>query len=108
MATHSSILAWRIPWTEELSRMSTGLHRDTTEATLLVMVLGFPGVSVVRNPPANAGDAGDLASIPVSGRPPGEGNGNPLRYSCLRNPMDRGAWWGTTHGVAKNQTQLND
>ena len=92
MATHSSILAWRIPWTEELSRMSTGLHRDTTEATLLVMVLGFPGVSVVRNPPANAGDIRDVGSIPGLGRSPAEGNGNALQYSCLKNPMDRGPW----------------
>ena len=69
---------------------------------------GFPGGSVVKNPPANAGDAG---LIPGSGRSPGEGNGNPLQYSCLRNPMNRGAWWATIHGVAKSQTglyQLND
>ena len=45
--------------------------------------------------------AGDLGSIPGSGRSPGEGNGNPLQYSCLGNPMDRGAWWATVHGVAK-------
>ena len=50
--------------------------------------VGFPGASVVENPPANAGDAG---LIPGSGRSPGEGNGNPLQYSCLENPMDRGA-----------------
>ena len=92
MATHSSILAWRIPWTEELSRMSTGLHRDTTEATLLVMVLGFPGVSVVRNPPANAGDTGDVGLILRLERASGGGNGNSLQYSCQGNPMDRGAW----------------
>ena len=53
---------------------------------------------MVKNPPTNAGDAG---SIPGSGRHPGEGNGNPLQYSCLGNPMDRGAWWATVHGVAK-------
>ena len=50
--------------------------------------MGFPGGSAVKNLPANAGDAGP---IPGSGRPPGEGNGNPLQYSCLGNPMDRGA-----------------
>ena len=61
----------------------------------------FPGGSVVKNLPANAGDAG---LIPGSGRSPGEGNGNPLQYSCLRNPMNRGAWWATIHGVAKGQT----
>ena len=60
---------------------------------------GFPGGSdVVKNPPANAGD---LGSLPGLGRSPGEGNGNPLQYSCLENPKDRGAWWATVHGVAR-------
>ena len=56
------------------------------------------------NPPASAGDEG---SIPGSGRSPGEGNGNPLQYSCLENPMDRGAGWAIIHGVAKSQTRLS-
>ena len=60
--------------------------------------MGFPGGTVVKKPPANAGDA---SSIPGSGRSPGEGNGNPLRYSCLENSTDRGGWWATAHGVAK-------
>ena len=51
---------------------------------------GFPGGSAVKNPPASAGDAGEVGSIPGLGRSPGEGNGNPLQYSCLGNPMDRG------------------
>ena len=55
--------------------------------------------------PYNVGDSG---SIPASGRPPGEGNGNPLQYSCLENSMDGGAWQATVHGVAKSQTWLND
>ena len=55
---------------------------------------------MVKNPPANAGDAG---SIPGSGRSPGEGNGNPLQYSCLGNPLDRGAWRAAVHGVTKNR-----
>ena len=67
----------------------------------LNIYIGFPGGSVVKNPPANSGDAGDLGSIPGSGRSPGEGNGDPLQYSCLRNPMDRGTWWVTIHGVTK-------
>ena len=50
---------------------------------------------------ASACNAGDLGSIPWSGRSPGEGNGNPLHYSCLENPMNRGAWWATVHGVAR-------
>ena len=49
----------------------------------------------------SACNAGDLSSIPGWGRPPGEGNGNPLQYSCLENHMDRGAWWATVHGVAR-------
>ena len=57
--------------------------------------------SVVKNPPASAGDAGDSSLIPGSGRSPGGGNGNPLLYSCPGNPMDRGAWWTTVHGLQK-------
>ena len=59
---------------------------------------GFPGGSVVKNPPANAGDSG---SIPGLGRSPAGGNGNLLQYSCLENPMDRGAWWATVDGVTE-------
>ena len=59
---------------------------------------GFRGVSVVKNPPVNAGD---LGLIPGLGRSPGEGNGNPLQYSCLENPTDRGAWQATICGVEK-------
>ena len=60
---------------------------------------------MVKNLPANAGD---LGSIPGSGMFPGEGNGNPLQYSCLENSMDRGAWHAIVHGVAKNQARLSD
>ena len=56
----------------------------------------------------SAHNAGKPDSIPVLGRSPGEGNGNPLQYTCLENPMDRGAWLATIHGVAKSQTQLSD
>ena len=55
---------------------------------------------------ANAEDIKDTGSMPGSARCPGVGNNNPLQYSCLENPMDRGAWWATVHGVAKSQTQL--
>ena len=61
---------------------------------------------VVKNPPANAGDVRDVGSIPGSGRSPGGGHGNPLQYSGLENPMDRGAWQATVHWVVKSQTQL--
>ena len=57
---------------------------------------------------ASACNAGDLDSIPGLGRSPGEGNGNPLQYSCLENPMDWGAWWATVHWVAKSRTRLSD
>ena len=60
----------------------------------------------VKNLPANSGDVGNLGSIPGLGRYPGVGNSNPLQYSYLKNPMDRGAWQATVHGVAKSQTQL--
>ena len=63
---------------------------------------------VVKNSPASVGDLRDMGSIPGLGRSPGEGNDNTLQYSCLENPMDRGAWRATVHGVAKSQTQLSD
>ena len=60
---------------------------------------------MVKNPPANAGDIRDAGSIPGSGRSPGEGNGNPLQYSCLENLTGSGAWWATVQRVAKGQTE---
>ena len=62
---------------------------------------GFRGGSVVKNPSANVGDARDMGSVPGLGRSSGGGHGNPLQYSCLKNPMERGAWWATVHGVAE-------
>ena len=64
----------------------------------------FPGGAAVKNPPANAGDIRDAGSISRSGRSPGGGHSNPFLYSCLENPMDRGAWWATVHGISKSQT----
>ena len=69
------------------------------------IVEGFPGGSVVKNPPANEGDAGSMAG---SGRSPGVGNGNPLQYSCLGNPMTRGAWGAIVHGGHKSSTELSN
>ena len=66
------------------------------------------GALVIKNLPANAGDIRDVGLIPGLGRSPGEGKGNPCQYPCLENPMDRGAWWATVHGVVKSQTQLKD
>ena len=76
MVTHSRILAWRIPWIEE------------------------PGIVSKES----ACSAGDLGSIPGWERSPGEGNGNPLQYSCLANPMDRRAWGATVHGEQELDT----
>ena len=110
IATHSSILAWRIPWTEEPDGLqSIGLHgvrhNGATNTHTYRCMWSFPGGSVEKNPACNAGD---LGSVPGSGRSPGAGYGNPLQYSCLENSMDRGAWRGTVHGVAKSWIQLRD
>ena len=61
----------------------------------------------VKNPPASARDVKDAGSIPGSGRSPEEGNSNPLQYSCLENPMDRGAWGSTVHGASKNRARVS-
>ena len=93
MATHSSVLAWRIP--------GMGSHRvrhdwsDLAVAVAYHLYLGFPGGSEGKESVCNAGDTG---SIPGLGWSPGEGNGCPLQYSWLENSMDRGAWWATVPG----------
>ena len=73
-----------------------------------VYFMGFQVAQVVKNPPANAGDARDSSSIPGSGSSPGGGNGYSLQYSFLENPMDRGVWRATVHGLAKSWTRLSD
>ena len=70
--------------------------------------MGFPSGTVIKNVPANAGDARDEGLIPGLGRSPGGGYGNPLQDSCLENPMDRGAWRATVHVVTKTWTQLSN
>ena len=123
MAPHSSILAWGIPWTEEPCKLqSMGLQRvghDWTHTHIQVKnhslfvrndINALYGTSqvalVVKNLSANAGKIRDEDSIPGLGRSPGEGNDNPLQYSCLVNPMDKGTWQATVHGVAKSWTWL--
>ena len=71
-------------------------------------IWGFPGDTMVKNLPANSEEARDMGSMSGLGWSSGEGNGNPFQYSCLKNPMDRGAWWTTVCGVTKNQTWLTD
>ena len=88
----------------------TGHQPDTSSTGLFICLRlpgGFPGGSVVKNLPPNAGDTVDAGSIPGSGRSLEGGNGNPLQYSCLGNPMERGVWRATVHGVAKSHTRLN-
>ena len=81
------------------------LDSEILKIVLYQSLIGFPGSS---NDKESACNVGDLGLIPEFGRSPGELHGNPLQYSCLENPMDRGAWWATVHGVAKSQTQLSD
>ena len=80
-----------------------GRHNLATEHDLTGIIMLSP--KVVKESACNAGDPG---STPGLGKSPGEGNGNPLQYSCLENPMDKGAWWATVHGVTKSQTRLSD
>ena len=70
----------------------------------MVQWLRFPSGAMAKNPPANTGDIKDVGSIPGSGRSPEGGHGNPPQYSCLENPMDRGAWWATVHEAVQSQT----
>ena len=72
----------------------------------MVLTMGFPEGSGVKNPSVNAEGNGDAGLIPGSGRSPGEGHGNPLQYSCLGNPVDGGAWWATVHGVTEGWMRL--
>ena len=106
MAAHSSILAWKIPWTEEPGRLqSMGSHRVRHKGITDPLVV-FPATSlVVQMVNASAYNSGDLGSIPGSERSPGEGNGNPLQYSCLENPIDRETWLATIHEVTKSWTR---
>ena len=75
----------------------------TSKMNLIYLLMGFLDGSLVKNPPANARDAG---LIPGSGRSPGEGNGNPFQYSCLGTPMERGAWWATVDGFKKESDMI--
>ena len=76
----------------------------TVDRSIRVFSNEYQVALVVKNPPANAGDRRDAGSVPGSGRSPGGGHGNPLQYSCLENPMDRGAWWATVYSITKSRT----
>ena len=73
-----------------------------------VHIKGFGGGIVVKNPPTSAGDPTDMGPVPGLGRPPGVGNGNPLQYSRLESPMDRGSWWAIAHGVCRESDLVNN
>ena len=94
-------------WRREMQGKSSA---DTNPTFMrdLKEILGFPGGAVVKNPPPNAIDTGDAGLIPELGRSPAKGNGNPLQYSCLENPMDRGTWQAVVHGVTKSWTLLSN
>ena len=81
------------------------MAKNLNKIWIIESLCDFPGGSDGK---ASAYSVGDLGSIPGWGRSPGEGNGNPLQYSCLENSMDGGAWWATPHGVAKSRTRLSD
>ena len=87
-----------------LGEMNTFIHKKTH--IRIIVIASHQVALVVKNPPTSEGDIRDASLIPGSGRSPGEGNGNPLQYSCLENPVDREACWATVHRVAKTWTQL--
>ena len=97
IAPHSSTLAWKIPWMEETGRLrSMGSHRFGHSLSDLAVA------AVVKEPSCQC--RLETGSIPGSGRSPGRGQGNPLQYSCLENPMDRGAWQAAVHRVIQSDT----
>ena len=80
----------------------TAASHDLSVVHMVVYIWDFLGGSEGKESACSAGDPGNEGSIPASRRPPGGGHGNPLQYSCLENPLDRGAWWATVHGVPKS------
>ena len=94
-----------ITWAHEVIYFPYFLQPEESSFSLIFLWLIFPGGSDSKACAYNSGDPG---SIPGSGRSPGEGNDNPLQYSCLENPMDGAAWWAAVHGVTKSRTRLND
>ena len=109
MATHSSTHAWKIPWMEKpggLQSMGSQRVGHDWVTSLSFTFTMFLNGSVGKESAWEAGDTGDVGSVRGWERSPGEGNGNPLHGSCLKNPMDRGTWRATDRGVTKHQTWL--
>ena len=110
MTTHSGILAWRIPWTEELGGLQSTYPWDLKESNMteqLTLTHTFRHKSWWLSTNESICNAGDVGSIYGLGRSPGGENVNPFQYSCLGNPMDRGALQTSVHGVAKSQTRFS-
>ena len=104
--SHTKHMCKTGPWCWEPGGKRTSEGLDHLLSLNTPPLMGFPGGPVVKNLPANAGEARDMGLIPGLGRPSGEGNSKPL-YSCLENPMDKGAWWDTVHWVTEGQIQLS-
>ena len=104
--SHTKQMCKTGPWCWEPGGKRTSEGLDHLLSLNTPPLMGFPGGPVVKNLPANAGDARDMGLIPGLGRPSGVGNSKPL-YSCLENPMDKGAWWDTVHWVTEGQIQLS-
>ena len=104
LATHIPLASSHEFWRENV----IGIYFILVFSHQSLLYKGFPGGTVVKNPPVNSGDTRDVGSISGLGRFPGRGNGNPLQYSYLENPMDRGAWQVIVHGLAKSRTWLSD
>ena len=104
---HHIYLSWLLRLLLAVTAFQTFLSLTTLRVLRSIsQVLASQVLLVVENPPTNAGDIRDAGLIPESGGSPGGGHGNPLQYSCLENPMDRGAWWATTCKFAKSWTPL--
>ena len=103
----NELLLFVTPWMDLEGIMLCGTSETKTN-TVWYYLYTESKISKYKNPSANGGAAGDAVSIPESGRSPGGGNGNPFQYSCQDNPMDRGAWRATIHGVTKSRTQLSN
>ena len=103
----SQVSSWG-PHVSELQGLKLLFFLVLIKVYLIYSVVLFWGFLCSSDSKESACKAGDQGSIPGSGRSPGEENGNPLQYSCSGNPMDRGAWWATAHGVAKSQTWMNN
>ena len=107
---HVTAILWVLCWTSRIK--SQIMHLKIISSGFINVgqyhILGFPNGSVGKTSTCNGGATGDVSSIPGSGRSPEVGNGNPPQYSCLENPMDRGVWRATVHGVTESRTRLCD